>query len=86
VPSKHVVNFSPEGRQESGPLYLFSNSGIFGPAFGSVALGIAHTALCDIIDFAAGKVPRGMERSIRENSSVQAAVATAQARLGAARA
>jgi alkylation response protein AidB-like acyl-CoA dehydrogenase len=86
VPSSHVVNFSPEGRQESGPLYLFSNSGIFGPAFGSVALGIAHTALGDIIDFAAGKVPRGMERSIRENSTVQAAVATAQARLGAARA
>ena len=35
---------------------------------------------------AAGKVPRGMERSIRENATVQASVAVAQARLGAARA
>jgi alkylation response protein AidB-like acyl-CoA dehydrogenase len=67
-------------------LYLFSNNGIFGPTFGSVAVGIAHTALDDLIDFAAGKVPRGMERSIRDNATVQAAVATSRARLDAARA
>jgi alkylation response protein AidB-like acyl-CoA dehydrogenase len=48
-------------------------------------LGLAHTSLADLIDFAAGKVPRGMERSIRESATVQAAVATAHARLGAAR-
>jgi indole-3-acetate monooxygenase len=35
---------------------------------------------------AADKIPRGMERSIRESSAVQSAVAIAQARLGAARA
>ena len=86
VPSNHVIWFARERRTERGPLYLFSNNGIFGPAFGSVALGLAHTSLTDIVDFAAGKVPRGMERSIRENATVQAAVATAQARLGAARA
>jgi alkylation response protein AidB-like acyl-CoA dehydrogenase len=86
VPTDHVIWFASERRNERGPLYLFSNNGIFGPAFGSVALGLAHTSLGDIVDFAVGKVPRGMERSIRENATVQAAVATSHARLGAARA
>jgi alkylation response protein AidB-like acyl-CoA dehydrogenase len=58
---------------------------MFGPAFGSVALGIAHTSLECFIEFAAGKVPRGMDRSIRENASVQQSVALAKARLEAAR-
>ena len=86
VPANYQVRFSPETRQERGPLYLFTNNGFFGPAFGSVSLGIAHTSLSQFIDFAAGKVPRGMDRSIRENATVQAAVATSQARLDAARA
>jgi alkylation response protein AidB-like acyl-CoA dehydrogenase len=86
VPRAFTVHFAADARHEHGPLYLYSNNGIFGPTFGSVALGLAHASLADIVDFAAGKVPRGMERSIRENATVQAAVATAQARLGAARA
>jgi alkylation response protein AidB-like acyl-CoA dehydrogenase len=62
-----------------------SSNGFFGPAFGSVALGIAHASLAAIVDFAAGKVPRGMDRSIRESPTVQMSVAQAHARLGAAR-
>jgi len=85
VPASHVVRFAPEARQEDGPLYLFTNNGLFGPACGSVALGLAHASLAAIVDFAAGKVPRGMERSIRESATVQAAVAQAHARLNAAR-
>jgi alkylation response protein AidB-like acyl-CoA dehydrogenase len=86
VPANYQIKFSPETRQERGPLYLFTNNGFFGPAFGSVSLGVAHASLAHLIDFAAGKVPRGMDRSIRENATVQAAVALAQARLDAARA
>jgi alkylation response protein AidB-like acyl-CoA dehydrogenase len=85
VPSSHAVRFAPQARRERGPLYLFTNNGLFGPAFGSVALGLAHASLAATVDFAAGKVPRGMERSIRESATVQAAVAQAHARLGAAR-
>ena len=70
VPASHVVRFAPEARQEDGPLYLFTNNGLFGPAFGSVALGLAHASLAAIVDFAAGKVPRGMERSIRESATL----------------
>jgi alkylation response protein AidB-like acyl-CoA dehydrogenase len=86
VPSGYEIRVAPDERRERGPLYLFSNNGLFGPAFGSVALGLAHASLESLIDFAAGKVPRGMDRAIRENATVQAAVATSQARLGAARA
>ena len=85
VPASHVVWFAPEARREESPLYLFTNNGLFGPAFGSVALGLAQASLTAIVEFAAGKVPRGMERSIRESATVQAAVATAHARLAAAR-
>jgi alkylation response protein AidB-like acyl-CoA dehydrogenase len=85
VPEAYAIRVARETRRESGPLYLFSNNGFFGPAFGSVALGVAHSSLASIVDFAAGKVPRGTERSIRENSSVQLSVAQAHARLGAAR-
>jgi indole-3-acetate monooxygenase len=85
VPRTCAVHFSPAARQEPGRLYLFSNNGIFGPTFGSVALGLAATCLRDLIDLAAGKVPRLTERSIRDNAVVQATVATAHARLAAAR-
>jgi alkylation response protein AidB-like acyl-CoA dehydrogenase len=85
VPDDHVIHFAAEARKQTGPLYLFTNNGIFGPAFGSVALGIAHASLQAIVDFAAEKVPRGYERSIRESATVQAAIALAHARLEAAR-
>jgi alkylation response protein AidB-like acyl-CoA dehydrogenase len=85
VPADHAIHYTPECRRQPGPLYLFSNNGVFGPSFASVALGLAHTSLATIVDFAAGKIPRGMERTIRENAVVQASVAQAHARLGAAR-
>ncbi len=85
VPAEYAIHVEAEYRKESGPLYLFSNNGIFGPSFGSVALGIAHSSLAAIVDFAGGKIPRGMERSIRENATVQLSVAQAHARLHAAR-
>jgi alkylation response protein AidB-like acyl-CoA dehydrogenase len=86
VADGYQVHFSPRSRQEPGPLYQFSNNGIFGPAFGSVSLGLAEATLSAFSDFAANKVPRGFERSIRENTTVQAAVAVSRARLDAARA
>lgn len=85
VPAQYAIRYAPECRRQSGPLYLFSNNGLFGPSFGSVALGLAHSSLAAIVDFAGGKIPRGMERSIRENAVVQSNVAEAHARLGAAR-
>lgn len=86
VPETFAIWVTPSRRLESGPLYQFSNSGLFGPSFGSVALGLAHTSLQALIDIAAGKTPRGAGQAISQSPTVQAAVARAQARLGAARA
>lgn len=85
VPQARAID--PEAPvQERGVLYLFSNNGVFGPAFGSVALGIASAALAEFVDFAGAKVPRTMQHPIRDNATVQAGVAQARARLESARA
>jgi alkylation response protein AidB-like acyl-CoA dehydrogenase len=85
VPAEYAIRYAPECRRQAGPLYLFTNNGLFGPAFASVALGLAQASLSAIVEFASAKVPRGMERTIRENTTVQSTVAQAHARLGAAR-
>ncbi|MBV9577788.1 MAG: acyl-CoA dehydrogenase family protein, partial [Chloroflexi bacterium] len=85
VPFERAIRVAPATQRESGPLGAFNNNGFFGPAFGSVALGIAHASLAAIVDFAAGKVPRGTDRSIRESATVQLSIAQAHARLAAAR-
>ncbi len=85
VPEDFCVVIGEHTRREQGPLYRFWSSGVFGPSFGSVALGIAHSALNNLIQLAADKTPRGMGRTVRESATVQATVARAQARLDGAR-
>jgi alkylation response protein AidB-like acyl-CoA dehydrogenase len=85
VPTDYAIRYAAECRRQPGPLYVFTNNGLFAPAFASVALGLAHASLASIIAFAAGKVPRGTERTIRDNTTVQSSVAQAYARLGSAR-
>jgi len=84
VPEGYSAVISDRTRQEHGPLYQFWSSGVFGPTFGSVALGIAHSALGSLIELARDKTPRGLGR-LRESATVQAAIARAQARLDGAR-
>ena len=85
VPDEHAALISPQTRREPGPLYLFSGSGVFGPSFGSVALGIAHTTLASLIELATDKTPRGAGRTVRESPVVQSLVARSHARLASAR-
>jgi alkylation response protein AidB-like acyl-CoA dehydrogenase len=76
---------SSEFRRETGPpLYLFSSSGVFGPSFGSVALGIAQAMLSSLLELAQDKTPRGLGR-MRESATVQAVVARSKAKLDGAR-
>jgi alkylation response protein AidB-like acyl-CoA dehydrogenase len=86
VPLHRCIHVCPAERREPGPLYQFSNSGIFGPSFGSVSLGIAHAALAAFVAMAGGKTPRGLPNPLSQSATVQASVARAHARLGAARA
>jgi alkylation response protein AidB-like acyl-CoA dehydrogenase len=55
VPADHAIRYAPECRRQTGPLYLFSNNGLFGPSFASVALGLAHSSLRSIVEFAASR-------------------------------
>jgi alkylation response protein AidB-like acyl-CoA dehydrogenase len=86
VPHAYAIHVDASSRFEPGPLYLFTSSGMFGPAFASVAIGLADTSLREVTDLAAGKTPRGFSRTLRESATVQAGLARARARLKAARA
>ena len=85
VPRHRCIWVCSAERRERGPLYQFSNSGIFGPSFGSVSLGIATSALAAFVAMAGGKTPRGLPNPLSQSATVQSGVARAHARLGAAR-
>jgi alkylation response protein AidB-like acyl-CoA dehydrogenase len=75
----------PELRRERGPLYAFTMQGLYAVGVASVALGIARAMLDAFMGLAGKKAPRGLAR-LADSAVVQADVARAEARLGAARA
>jgi indole-3-acetate monooxygenase len=74
----------PTLRREPGPLYAFPQQTLYSVGIASVALGIARGMLDAFIDLAGRKTPRGVGR-LADNAVIQAEVARAEARLGAAR-
>jgi indole-3-acetate monooxygenase len=75
----------PTLRREPGPLYAFTQQGLYAVGVAAVACGIARAMLKGFIALAARKTPRGLAR-LADSALVQAGVARAQARLGSARA
>ena len=75
----------PSLRREPGRLYAFPQQTMYSVGISSVALGIARGMLDAFIELACYKTPRGMAR-LADSAVVQAEVARAEARLGAARA
>jgi alkylation response protein AidB-like acyl-CoA dehydrogenase len=74
----------PALRREPGPLYAFPQQTLYSVGIASVALGIARGMLDAFIELALRKTPRGAGR-LADNAVIQAEVARAEARLGAAR-
>src|ERR1700758_4975524 len=74
----------PTLRREPGALYAFPQQTIYSVGTASVALGIARGMLDAFIALALRKTPRGAGR-LADNAVIQAEVARAEARLGAAR-
>jgi indole-3-acetate monooxygenase len=74
----------PSLRREPGPLYAFPQQTLYSVGIASVALGIARGMLDAFIDLACRKTPRGTGL-LADNAVIQAEVARAEARLGAAR-
>lgn len=75
----------PTSRVEKGPLYAFTMPGLYAMGAAAVGLGIAQAMFEAFVALAGTKAPRGLSR-LADNAVVQAEVARAEARLGAARA
>jgi alkylation response protein AidB-like acyl-CoA dehydrogenase len=75
----------PTFRVEKGPLYAFTMPGLYAVGVAGVALGIAGAMFEAFVALAATKAPRNLSR-LADNAVVQAEVARAEAKLGAARA
>jgi indole-3-acetate monooxygenase len=87
VPEDYTVERSGEAKQyQTGLLYAFSSSNIYSAGFAGVALGVAQGVFDAFIELARGKIPRGARSTLRDNNVIQAQVAQAAARTGAARA
>ena len=71
--------------RESGPLYLIPRSLFFGASFGSVALGVARSALDAAIEIATRKTPQE-QTLLRDQQYVQREIGRAEALWGAAHA
>lgn len=75
----------PRLRLEPGPLYAFTQQGLYAVGVAGVALGTARSMLRGVMELASAKVPRGLPR-MADDPLVQDGIARAEARLGAARA
>jgi alkylation response protein AidB-like acyl-CoA dehydrogenase len=70
---------------QPGLLYRFSNLMLYASGFGGVALGIGRATLGHFIELARDKIPRGAQKTMRNNNVTQSEVARAEARLASAR-
>jgi alkylation response protein AidB-like acyl-CoA dehydrogenase len=75
----------PRARLEPGPLYAFTQQGLYAVGVSGVALGAARAMLEAFLDLAIAKTPRGRPR-LADDPLVADGVARAEAKLGAARA
>jgi alkylation response protein AidB-like acyl-CoA dehydrogenase len=75
----------PRLRRQPGPLYAFTQQGLYAVGVAGVALGTARAMLDGLLAVATAKVPRGLPR-MADDPLVADGVARTEARLGSARA
>ncbi|OBK13364.1 acyl-CoA dehydrogenase family protein [Mycobacterium asiaticum] len=85
VPRDRVFSLF-DGPVVDRPLYRFPVFGFFALSIGAATLGNARAAIDDFTDLAGGKKGLGSTRTLAGRSATQAAVATAESSLSAARA
>jgi alkylation response protein AidB-like acyl-CoA dehydrogenase len=85
VPADRVLSLF-DGPIVDRPLYRFPVFGFFALSIAAAALGNARGAIEDLVELASAKKGLGSTRTLAERPATQAAVATAEAALGAARA
>jgi indole-3-acetate monooxygenase len=85
VPADRVFSLF-DGPVVDRPLYRFPVFGFFALSVAAAALGNARGAIDDFIELAGAKKGLGSNRTLAERPATQAAMATAESALGAARA
>jgi alkylation response protein AidB-like acyl-CoA dehydrogenase len=85
VPADRVFSLF-DGPILDRPLYRFPVFGFFALSIAAAALGNARAAIDDLVELACAKKGLGSTRTLAERPATQAAVATAESALGAARA
>jgi alkylation response protein AidB-like acyl-CoA dehydrogenase len=85
VPRARVFSLF-DGPNLDRSLYRFPLFGFFALSIAAAALGNARAAIDALVELAGGKVGLGSSRTLAERAPTQAAVAAAEASLGAARA
>src|SRR5439155_1771939 len=86
VPAERSASLVVDRPVAHGRLYAFPVFGLLALAIGAVGLGIARGALDDVAILAGRRTPTGSRRTMGQRAPVQAEVASAEARLRAARA
>jgi indole-3-acetate monooxygenase len=86
VPAEHSASLFSDPPAHAGPLYAFPQFGLLALAIGAVGLGIGRGALDDAVAMAGERTPTGSSRTVARRPVAQADLATAEARLRAARA
>jgi alkylation response protein AidB-like acyl-CoA dehydrogenase len=86
VPASWSVSLVTDGPRETGLLFAFPVFGLLAVGIAAVALGIARSAVAELVRLASGKRPTGTRRLLSERAAVQAQVAEAEALVGSARA
>jgi alkylation response protein AidB-like acyl-CoA dehydrogenase len=83
--SVDVLSRRDMAAREPGLLYRFSSLMLYAAGFGGVALGIGRATLAHFIELARDKIPRGAQKTMRNNNVTQSEAARAEARLSSAR-
>ncbi len=86
VPAGRSFVLGVDSPREPGPLYRFPLFGLLALGIAAVGLGIARSAIDELVALAADKTPTASRRVLGERALVQADVARAEALVGASRA
>jgi alkylation response protein AidB-like acyl-CoA dehydrogenase len=86
VPADRAVSLMTDRPRAEGTLFRFPVFGLLALGIAAVALGIARTAIDELVRIAGGKTPTGSKRLLGERGVVQMQVAQAEAALESSRA
>jgi alkylation response protein AidB-like acyl-CoA dehydrogenase len=86
VPAERSFSLFTTAPRKTGPIHRLPFFGVLAAGVASVSLGIARAAIDAFVELAQKKTPLGSKRGIAHRELVQLAVATAEAKVRAARA